>query len=146
MCFYEKDQYSCGDSQWGRLYQQCNPKNRFGEGCGFKLVTTTVHRKGKCKVCEQIDRKRHEAVRLRRYRVETRSVNHDSQVFFATLRALELEMNQLQSQRPRQLQSLDDVNPASSPMLDSTDPGTFVGFPRPPLELPSSTATNIPPI
>jgi len=87
-----------------------------------------------------------ESAMRQRYRVETRSVNHDSQVFFATLRALELEMNQLQSQRPRQLQSLDDVNPASSPMLDSTDPGTFVGFPRPPLELPSSTATNIPPI
>ena len=57
MCYYEQYRWECGDWKWGNFRRHCHAEYRMGETCGMKLVLNTNHQDGKCRLCENIDKK-----------------------------------------------------------------------------------------
>lgn len=57
MCYFEQTRWQCGYWKWGNFRQQCNKEYRTGETCGLKLVYDTNYKPGKCKLCDQIEKK-----------------------------------------------------------------------------------------
>ncbi|PMD16144.1 hypothetical protein NA56DRAFT_322421 [Hyaloscypha hepaticicola] len=74
MCFYDLNQWSCGDSKWGHFRQHCSREYRTGESCGLKLVMARYQMEEKCKCCQKMETKyrriRKEQERINRWRKE----------------------------------------------------------------------------
>lgn len=64
MCYFSQTVWACGFFKWGNFRQQCNKEHRTGETCGLKLVYETVYKGEKCKLCEQIDKKRRRQAKM----------------------------------------------------------------------------------
>jgi hypothetical protein len=57
MCYFEQTRWVCGYWKWGNFRQQCTKEYRTGETCGLKLIFDTHYEAGKCRICEQRDKK-----------------------------------------------------------------------------------------
>ncbi len=57
MCYFEQTRWTCGYWKWGNFRQQCTKEYRTGETCGLKLVYDTVYADGRCKLCDQVEKK-----------------------------------------------------------------------------------------
>ncbi len=57
MCYFDQTRWACGYWKWGNFRQQCTKEYRTGETCGLKLVYDTYYNDGRCKLCEQIEKK-----------------------------------------------------------------------------------------
>ncbi|KAL2116098.1 hypothetical protein VTJ04DRAFT_10353 [Mycothermus thermophilus] len=57
MCYYDQEKWDCGWWKWSRFRYQCSHEHRMGETCGLKLINETIFKTGKCKKCEDKDRK-----------------------------------------------------------------------------------------
>ena len=95
MCYYERDDYLCGDWKWGNMRQRCERQPRTGETCGAKLVAEEYrHRRNEdCRVCRDILTKRG---RLQREQANIARWKKDGRKFEASIEKAERESRQLE--------------------------------------------------
>jgi hypothetical protein len=126
MCFYDQQQFSCGDWRWGRFRQHCYKECQIGETCGKKLVMQVVDVGTQCNLCERSDTK----MKKRTATVEritcwqARGSKSDNSIGMKTeyIKPLDGEIYELGRERNMRLQILGDHEITHSSSISGSNP------------------------